>query len=109
MVDDPDNRGFPAGDEAATYVPKVPEWALSGSAEYRFPVFGDLEMALRANASYTGDSERYLNDSFEGNAEIGDYFPLNLGVGLKGERWEVRACRQRHRRSRGARHLRQWC
>jgi outer membrane receptor protein involved in Fe transport len=37
-----------------------------------------------------GDSERYLNDSFEGNAEIGDYFLLNLGAGLKGERWEVR-------------------
>ena len=89
VVDDPDNRGFPAGDEGDD-VPKVPEWALSGSAEYRFPVFGDLEMALRANASYTGDSERYLNDSFEGNAEIGDYFLLNLGVGLKGERWEVR-------------------
>ena len=47
-------------------------------------------MALRANASYTGESDRFLNDSFEGNAEIGDYFLLNLGVGLKGDPWEAR-------------------
>jgi outer membrane receptor protein involved in Fe transport len=89
IVEDPDGLGFPAGNDGDR-IPKVPEWALSASAEYRFPVFGDLELALRANASYTGDSERFLNDSFEGNAEIGDYFLLNVGAGLKGERWEVR-------------------
>jgi outer membrane receptor protein involved in Fe transport len=89
IVDDPQGFGFPAGKDGDA-IPKVPEWALSGAAEYRFPVFGDLEMALRANASYTGESERFLNDSFEGNAEIGDYFLLNLGAGLKGEQWEAR-------------------
>ena len=89
IVDDPQGFGFPAGQEGDE-IPKVPEWALSGSAEYRFPVFGDLEMALRANASYTGESERFLNDSFEGNAEIGDYFLLNVGAGLKGDQWEAR-------------------
>jgi outer membrane receptor protein involved in Fe transport len=37
-----------------------------------------------------GESQRYLNDSFEGNADLGDYFLLNVGAGVKGERWEVR-------------------
>jgi outer membrane receptor protein involved in Fe transport len=89
VVDDPDNLGFPAGREGDE-IPKAPEWALSGSAEYRFPVFGDLEAALRANASYVSESNRFLNDSFEGNAEIGDYFLLNVGAGVKGDNWEVR-------------------
>jgi iron complex outermembrane receptor protein len=53
-VEDPDGLGFPAGREGDD-IPKVPEWALSGSAEYRFPIFSNLEAALRANASYVGE------------------------------------------------------
>ena len=91
VVDDPQGFGFPAGNEGDD-IPKVPEWALSGSAEFRFPFFGssDLEAALRANASYVSESNRFLNDSFEGNAEIGDYFLLNVGAGVEGDNWEAR-------------------
>jgi outer membrane receptor protein involved in Fe transport len=91
VVDDPQGLGFPAGRKGDD-IPKAPEWALSGSAEFRFPFFGssNLEAALRANASYVSQSNRFLNDSFEDNAEIGDYFLPNVGAGVKGDNWEVR-------------------
>jgi iron complex outermembrane receptor protein len=70
-------------------IPKAPEWAFSGSAEYSTPltIMDNVDLALRANFSYTGKSERFFNDTFQGNAEIGDFFLLNLSANFTYENW----------------------
>jgi outer membrane receptor protein involved in Fe transport len=90
-VSDPLGLGFPGGLDGDD-VPKVPEWAFSGSAEYRFPfqMIADVDTVLRANFSYTGDSTRFFNDSFENNFEIGDYFLMNLSASFAYRNWEFR-------------------
>ena len=74
------------------FIPKVPEWAFSGSAEYAVPftLLDNVGLALRANFSYTGDSLRFLNSSFENNAKLGDYFLLNLSANFTYENWVFR-------------------
>jgi outer membrane receptor protein involved in Fe transport len=73
------------GDE----LPKAPEWAFSGSAEYTVPLssFEGTDLSLRGNFSYTDKSSRFFNDSFDNNAEIGDYFLLNLSAHLTRDNW----------------------
>jgi len=70
-------------------IPKAPDWALSGSFDYTIP-FGMMdgaELAFRGNATYTGKSDRFFNDSFDNNAEIGDYFLMNLSANLMLKNW----------------------
>jgi len=70
-------------------IPKAPKWALSGSFDYTVP-FGMMDgaaLAFRGNASYTGKSDRFFNDSFDNNAEIGDYFLMNLSANLLLKNW----------------------
>lgn len=54
-------------------IPKAPEWAFSGSVEYAvpFPLMKNVDMALRANFSYTDESNRFFNNSFDNNAARG--------------------------------------
>lgn len=77
-------RGL-AGDE----IPKAPEWAFSGSAEYTvpFPMLDNADLAWRGSFSYKGKSNRFFNDAFYQNAEIGDYFLLNLSANLIRRNW----------------------
>jgi outer membrane receptor protein involved in Fe transport len=73
-------------------IPKAAEWAYSGSAEYRTPftLMDNVDLALRANFSYTGKSDRFFNNSFGGNREIGDYFLLNLNANFAYKNWDFR-------------------
>jgi len=73
------------GDE----LPKAPEWAVSGSAEYTIPLksMSGTELSFRGNFSYTDKSNRFFNDSFDNNAEIGDYFLLNLSAHFIRNNW----------------------
>jgi outer membrane receptor protein involved in Fe transport len=73
-------------------LPKAPEWAFSGSVEYAvpFPLMENVDMALRGNFSYTGKSDRFFNDSFDNNAELGDYFLLNLSADFRRNNWLFR-------------------
>ena len=66
-------------------VPKVPEWAFSGTVEYTFPVtlMDNVEASLRGNFSYVGESDTFFNDSYPGFIEIGDYFLLNLSANFQ--------------------------
>jgi iron complex outermembrane receptor protein len=89
---DPDQwagRELPPRGLKGDKIPKAPEWALSGSAEYTLPVnlFGDSELAFRGNFSYTDKSLRFFNGSFDNNAEIGDYFLGNVSVNLLRDNW----------------------
>ena len=89
--DDPDMLGFPGGFNGDK-VPKVPEWALSGTVEYRFPfqLIEGVETALRANYSYRDSSTRFFNDTFENNSPIGDYFLLDLSANFEYQNWDFR-------------------
>ena len=64
-------------------VPKVPEWAFSGTAEYSFPLMDNIDASLRGNFSYVGKSDTFFNDSYPGFIEIGDYFLLNLSADFR--------------------------
>lgn len=89
-IDDPDSyTTLPPLGLDGDPIPKAPEWAFSGSAEYTMPFgsAGNTDLSLRANFSYTGDSYRFFNDSFQGNAEIGDYFLMNLSANLIRDNW----------------------
>ncbi len=83
---------FPAVGFDGDPIAKVPEWAFSGSAEYTtpFPLMDNVDMALRANFSYTGDSLRFLNSTFDNNADLGDYFLLNLSANFSYKNWVFR-------------------
>ena len=50
-------------------------------------ITGGSDLAFRGNFSYTDDSSRFFNDSFDNNAEIGDYFLLNLSAHLAHNNW----------------------
>lgn len=78
-------RGF-EGDA----IPKVPEWSLSGSAEYTLPSIGSVQPVLRANFSYTSDSKTYFNDTDAFAVELGDYFLINLDAGFSYDNWELK-------------------
>jgi outer membrane receptor protein involved in Fe transport len=73
-------------------IPKVPEWALSGSAEYRFPfpLLAGVDTVLRTTFSYTDDSTTFFNDTFPGNAAIGDYFLMDLSASFVYDAWELK-------------------
>lgn len=90
-INDPQGLGFPGGKDGDD-VPKVPEWSLVGSAEYRFPfpLMENVQTVLRTNMSYTDSSMRFFNDSFEGNREIGDYFLMNMSASFEYQNWEFR-------------------
>ena len=73
-------------------VPKVPEWAFSGTAEYTFPVtmLDNVEASLRGNFSYVGESDTFFNNNFPGFIEIGDYFLLNLSADFRRDNFGLR-------------------
>ena len=73
-------------------VPKVPEWAFSGTVEYTFPltIMDNVEASLLGNFSYVGESDTFFNDSFPGFIEIGDYFLLNLSANFQHDNFGLR-------------------
>ncbi len=70
-------------------IPKAPKWAYSGSFDYAIPLsmIDGAELAFRGNFTYAGKSDRFFNNSFDNNAEIGDYFLLNLNANLSLKNW----------------------
>ena len=73
-------------------VPKVPEWAFSGTVEYTFPltIMDNVEASLLGNFSYVGESDTFFNDSFPGFIEIGDYVLLNLSANFQHDNFGLR-------------------
>ncbi len=73
-------------------IPKVPEWAFSGTMEYTFPftMLDNTEASLRGNFSYTGESDTFFNNNFPGFVEIGDYFLLGLSANFQHGDWGLR-------------------
>ena len=73
-------------------IPKVPEWALSGSVEYNFPfpMGENIHTYLRSTFSYTDSSTTRFNDTFPGNTPIGDYFLMDLSASFVYDNWEFK-------------------
>ena len=71
-------------------IPKVPELAFSGSAEYRFPLMENVETVLRTTLSYTDDSMTFFNNQFPNNTKIGDYFLMDLSASFLYKNWELK-------------------
>lgn len=70
-------------------IPNVAEWQFAGSVEYSFPSswLGSVDTTLRANYSYTGESDTFFNDEFDDFTEKGDYFLLDLNAVFTYENW----------------------
>ncbi|MGH8246750.1 MAG: TonB-dependent receptor domain-containing protein, partial [Gammaproteobacteria bacterium] len=73
-------------------IPNVPEWALAGSMEYTAPatIIAGVQPVLRANWSYTDESETFFNATDPFRAQIGDYFLLNLSASFYYKNWEAK-------------------
>ena len=71
-------------------IPKVPELAFSGTAEYRFPLTANVETILRTNFSYTDDSTTFFNNQFPDNTGLGDYFLMDLSASFLYKNWELK-------------------
>ena len=82
-------RDVPGGGNAGDEIPYVPRFTTSLSADYRFPLVGNLNAFIGADASYT-DSR--TTDFPENTA---NYYPLapntiaNLRGGLTGSNWQA--------------------
>ena len=74
-----------AGDD----IPNVADWQFAGSAEYSFPftLLNNVETTLRANYSYTGESDNFFNSQFINFTETGDYFLLDLYAAFTYKNW----------------------
>jgi outer membrane receptor protein involved in Fe transport len=70
-------------------IPNVPKWTASASAQYSFPVSGDIEGLTRADYSYVGSSNTYFNSRSEFFQNLDAYSLLNLKAGFRTERWEA--------------------
>ena len=73
-------------------IPKVPEWAFSGSVEYNVPfaLLSNVDTFLRTTFSYTDSSMTRFSDDFSGNADIGDYFLMDISASFVYENWELK-------------------
>lgn len=73
-------------------IPKVPEWAFSGTAEYQFPFpsLANVDTILRTSFSYTDNSTTFFNSQFPNNTEIGGYFLLDLSASFVFDAWELK-------------------
>jgi len=80
-------RGF-AGDN----IPRVPEWSLSGTAEYHLPyrLLAGVNTVIRAGFSYVSESETFFNETDDTNTDIGDYFLLDVSASMVYGNWELR-------------------
>ncbi|MBE9540205.1 MAG: TonB-dependent receptor, partial [Proteobacteria bacterium] len=64
----------------------VPDWTANGSLEYLFPMMGEWEGMLRADANYYGES----TTAPTGDVVVrDDWSTLNLRAGMLNDSWEV--------------------
>ncbi len=80
------DAGDVPGLEKGDTVLGVPDWTANGSLEYLFPMMGEWEGMLRADANYYGES----TTAPTGDVVVrDDWSTLNLRAGMLSESWEV--------------------
>lgn len=86
--------GVPFAGEDGDELPNVPNWQLSGSAQYAFPLgiggMGDgLEGVLRADWSYRGASNIRFKEDDPTNVRLDSFHIVNLRAGIRSETWQA--------------------
>ena len=68
----------------------VPDWTVTATVEYIFPIMGDWDAIVRADANYYGESFSANNESTFADARLRpDWTQLNLRAGLINQQWEI--------------------
>ena len=68
----------------------MPDWTANGSIEYRFPLGGQWQALLRADANYYGDSYSANNEASNANQRLREsWSALNLRVGMINDAWDI--------------------
>ena len=74
---------------AGDRIPNTPEWTASTSAEYKWPLAGDLNGLLRADFAYTGDEQATFAKIDPNYTTFGGFGTVNLRAGIQADRWEA--------------------
>jgi iron complex outermembrane receptor protein len=81
---------FPQTIEVGDRILNTPSWMANLSVEYKQPLFDDWLGFLRADYTFTGNSEgTFINT--QANFHDPAYDVLNASLGLEGQSWEVQA------------------
>jgi len=68
-------------------IPYEPKFTTAVSAEYTWPLVGDLSGLARLDYSYTGKSYSEFRPNNSNYEEMGDYSNVNVRGGVEGEDW----------------------
>jgi iron complex outermembrane recepter protein len=86
ITDDGGVPGVSNGDK----IQGVPDWTLSGSAQYQWPVFGQWQGMVRADANYYGDSYSSNNETSAATQRLRKaWAALNLRAGIVNDTWDL--------------------
>jgi outer membrane receptor protein involved in Fe transport len=86
ITDDGGVPGVSKGDK----IQGVPDWTLSGSAQYNWPAFGEWQGMVRADANYYGDSYSANNEASAATQRLRKaWSALNLRAGIVNEKWDL--------------------
>ncbi|RAK59441.1 TonB-dependent receptor [Phenylobacterium hankyongense] len=65
----------------------IPDRTMSASAEYTWPVFGELNALVRADYTYTGRMTTEFRPTNVNYRRVGRYNQVNLRTGIQGTGW----------------------
>ncbi len=84
------DSGGVAGVTNGDKIQGVPDWTVSGSAQYNWPAFDTWEAYVRGDANYYGDSYSSNNESSAATQRLREsWAALNLRVGVLNEKWDL--------------------
>lgn len=82
--------GDPFAGEDGDELPNVPNWQLSGSAQYAFPLVNDgIEGVMRVDWSYRGASNIRFDPADPTNVRLESFHLVNLRAGVRSETWQA--------------------
>jgi len=86
ITDDGGVPGVTDGDK----IQGVPDWTVSGSAQYNWPAFAQWEGMVRADANYYGDSYSSNNEASAATQRLRKaWSALNLRAGIVNDKWDL--------------------
>ena len=88
-----DNQPFIPGNpnlgRAGDTLPNVPKLQANASVSYRFPLAGEFEGILRADANYRGRTKTQFNPSSPFNVPLDEYVAVNLRASATSGTWST--------------------
>ncbi len=84
------DSGGVAGVTNGDKIQGVPDWTVSGSAQYNWPAFDAWEAYVRADANYYGDSYSSNNETSAATQRLRkSWSAFNLRLGIINEKWDL--------------------